>query len=122
VRSLDSILILSGLILAPTLSAADAQAPETVEVLGFSGMLGFSASNDTRSVTFGGPQLGIRKGDGKLALSFFPSLIHSSLTDHKVRPGLGFGLEVSWGKYALFVPTYFINDRYRTTVGLGVRF
>jgi hypothetical protein len=91
-------------------------------VYGITGMVGISHWKDTSSMTFGGPQMAIQLGEFKLAASFYPSLIRSDLWDHQTRTALGFGAEIAHKRFTLFVPTYFLGNTTRTTIGVGYRF
>jgi hypothetical protein len=88
----------------------------------FSGMLGVSYFGKTASMTFGGPRLSLGHNDLTFSLSFYPSLLISDYPDYDVRPALGFGPELSFKQLVIFVPTYYLINRHRTTIGVGYRF
>jgi hypothetical protein len=88
----------------------------------FAGMIGASYFNETATVTFGGPRLSLERPQMTFSLSFYPSLLLSDYPDNDIRPALGFGPEISFEHLVIFVPTYYLLDRYRTTIGVGYRF
>ena len=88
-----------------------------------SGLVGAVISHRTGGFTFGGPRFGFRVGHFAMGLSFYPSLTYSTYRDrHRIRPGLGFGLEVAYRGVTLFAPVYHIEDHYVPAFGIGYRF
>jgi hypothetical protein len=116
--------------IAPAPSPAEDEAPEPLDPprraeLDFelSGLVGAVISHRTGGFTFGGPRFGFRVGHFAMGLSFYPSLTYSTYRErHRVRPGLGFGLEVAYRGVTLFAPVYHIEDHYVPAFGLGYRF
>jgi hypothetical protein len=91
--------------------------------LNFSGLVGIVGSRGTGGFTFGGPRIGLRVGKFAIGLSFYPSLTYSTYRDrHRIRPHLGFGLELAYAGFTLFAPVYHIEDHYVPAAGLGYRF
>ena len=103
------------------------------------GFLGFAYAEGTYAITCGGPKLGFTYGAFGMAAGFYPSLVYADsnrvgatlsgapgvLTD-PVRPALGAGVEISYGKIALIAPVYYLGGTNRSayyyTIGIGYKF
>ncbi|MBX3247074.1 MAG: hypothetical protein KF901_07830 [Myxococcales bacterium] len=93
----------------------------TIELAGSIGLV-FSPRPIAIGLTFGGPRVTIRINDWRLSVSFYPTLLYSQAREeHRLRPGLGFGPEISYKRFVLFAPVYHVEDRFHLLVGLGVR-
>ena len=103
------------------------------------GFVGFAYAEGTYAITCGGPKFGFTYGAFGMAAGFYPSLVYSdanrvgatltgtpgTLTD-PIRPTLGAGIEISYGKLALIAPVYYLGGANRTayyyTIGVGYKF
>lgn len=92
------------------------------------GMLGAAYAENTYVITCGGPKVGFSYSWFGFAIGFFPSLIYSDIYKNAsattpIRPNLGFGPEMSFGKVAIIAPIFYMpGDRYYYTIGIGFKF
>lgn len=104
------------------------QATAEFKLLGF---LGFAYAEGTYVLTCGGPKVGFTYGAFGMAAGFYPSLVYSDAyrlyaaggAATPVRPNLGAGIEISYGKVAIILPMYYLTpNSYYYTIGIGYKF
>lgn len=92
------------------------------------GSLGFAYSEDTYVVTCGGPKFGFSYGWFSISVGLFPSVLYSNVYKNAsaatpVRPNLGAGPEIGFGKVSIIAPVYYMpNNDYRYTFGIAYKF
>lgn len=109
-----------------TKPAEKPQATAEFKLLGF---IGAAYAEQTYVLTCGGPKVGFSYGWFSFAVGFFPSLIYSNIyrdnsnPSTPIRPNLGVGPEIGFGKVAIIAPIYYMpGDRYYYTIGIGYKF
>jgi len=103
------------------------------------GFIGFAYAQGTYAITCGGPKFGFTYGPYGMAAGFYPSLVYTDANRNgasfsgapgelvdPIRPALGAGLELSYGKIALIAPVYYLGGNARSayyyTIGIGYKF
>jgi len=103
--------------------------PAAVAEFKLLGAIGAVYSEDTYGITCLGPKVGFSYGPFTMSVGLYPSVLYSSVIykssnpDALVRPNLGFGPEIGWGKVSIIAPIYYMpNNQYRYTIGLAYKF